>query len=184
MKWASIFWCYFIATVTKLHICITSLSVVGAVLWSLLQPSTHPLIFRSDILPLTYIFIFLAIFPTPLSTHRFRLTWRTQPSTTSSGPSSSRWRGTWESLVLRRWACPAPTSPLTTGACRQGRATVPLTALWPYWPSTLTARKRWGLHSCLDRFFNKWCLDINWSVMLDLFVLCLVLDGRCNWWHY
>lgn len=153
MKWASIFWCYFIATVAKLHICITSLSVVGAVLWSLLQPSTHPLIFRSDILPLTYTFIFLGIFLTHLSTHRFRLTWRTQPSTTSNGPSSSRWRGTWESLVLRRWACPAPTSPLTTGACRQGRATVPLTALWPYWPSTLTARKRWGLHSFLGCFF-------------------------------
>lgn len=92
---------------------------------------------------------FSFLYPAFLSLHfspplnRSRLTWKTQPSTTSSAPSSSRWSATWESLALRRWACPATTSPLTTGACRQGRATAPPTALWPYWPWTLTARKRW-----------------------------------------
>lgn len=90
-------------------------------------------------------FSFLQVFSLFLFANRSRLTLRTQPSTTSSAPSSSRWSGTWESLSLRHWACPAPTSPLTTGACRQGRATAPPTALWPYWPWTLTARKRWAL---------------------------------------
>lgn len=74
---------------------------------------------------------------------RSRLTWRTRPSTTSSARSSSRSSATWGSLARRCWACPAPTRPLTTGACRQGRATAPPTALWPYWPWMPTARKRW-----------------------------------------
>lgn len=75
-------------------------------------------------------------------TDRSRLTWRTPPSTTSSARSSSRSSGTWGNLARRCWACPARASPLTTGACRQGRATAPPTALWPYCPWTLTARKR------------------------------------------
>ncbi len=99
----------------------------------------------------TFLLCSLAFFPS-FSTDRSRLTWRTQPNTTSSAPSSSRWSGTWESLALRCWAYPAPTSPLTTGACRQGRATAPPTALWPYWPWTLTARKRWGLAQTCHSF--------------------------------
>lgn len=124
----------------------TKLHFFNSFSWSVSvdPPATCTFIFISDISPHTWIFIFLFVFPALLFIHRSKLTWRTQPSTTSSAPSSSRWSATWGSLVLRRWACPAPASPLTTGACRQGQATVPPTALWPYWPSTLTARKRWA----------------------------------------
>lgn len=127
------------------------------------------------------------LFFSSLSTNRSRLIWKTQPSTTSRGLSSSRWSGTWESLALRCWACPAPTSPLTTGACRQGRATAPPTALWPYWPWTLTARKRWLLsfrlshRTCL--FVSFFSFHFTYSCVIYL-LWPLALDGRCHWWHY
>lgn len=130
-------------------------------------------------------------FAAPLLTNRSRLTWRTRPNTTSSAPSSSRWSGTLESLARRCWACPAQTSLLTTGACRQGRATVPPTALWPYWPWMLIARKRWGLIDALQqvRATQIYLLSGLYVFNLtNLYVLLtswpLFLDGWCHWWHY
>lgn len=153
-------------------------------------------------LPLMHIFYFVvfsahffapsypAFLPLLLSppVNRSRLTWKTQPSTTSSAPSSSRWSGTWESLALRRWACPAPTSPLTTGACRQGRATAPPTALWPYWPWTLTARKRWGfqevrlfVHKLFTIFHND-TLFVNVDTLHHTHACLLLYMSCCFRW--
>lgn len=111
----------------------------------------------------------------PCLTDRSRLTWRTPPSTTSSARSSSRSSGTWGNLARRCWACPARASPLTTGACRQGRATAPPTALWPYCPWTLTARKR---RDHLTRHSEShFIIHLIWPVFLRV-------DGWCHWWHY